>query len=207
MKFKYCDIYLNRGNLFPLPAFNLYQRLNYVLNLNKSYEELFQNFRNSYKQLLKKNEQVRCKILKDIDIEEMINLTKEQLNPLFNIPERNYLGFKQLYEILKKENRATNYGVYSPNGELVASGIFFFSQGRAYYVLAGNHPDGRTLGASHQVINSFIKDNAGQELILDFEGSNVNSIAFFFKSFGAREEKYPGLLYNRLPFWLRWVKN
>ena len=37
-KFKYWDIYFNPGNFFKLHDFNLYERKNYVLNLNNSYE-------------------------------------------------------------------------------------------------------------------------------------------------------------------------
>jgi hypothetical protein len=78
--------------------------------------------------------------------------------------------------------------------------------GRAYYILVGNHPNGKTLGASHALINSFIEKHAGRDLLLDFEGSNVHNIAFYFKSFGASEEKYAGLRVNRLPPLLKWIK-
>ena len=36
-KFKYWDIYLNPGNVFTLPLLNLYERMNFVLNLNNNY--------------------------------------------------------------------------------------------------------------------------------------------------------------------------
>ena len=36
-------------------------------------------------------------------------------------------------------------------------------------------------------------------LVLDFEGSDIKNLAFFYSSFGAREEKYPGIFINRLP--------
>jgi hypothetical protein len=36
-------------------------------------------------------------------------------------------------------------------------------------------------------------------MVLDFEGSNIASLAFFYKNFGAQLEKYPGIKMNKLP--------
>ena len=91
-------------------------------------------------------------------------------------------------------------------GNLEASCVFLFSHKRAYYILVGNHPNGRTLGASHALIDAFIKDHAGQDLSLDFEGSDIRNLAFFYSSFGAQEEKYAAIKLNRLPWWMKWLK-
>jgi hypothetical protein len=70
----------------------------------------------------------------------------------------------------------------------------------------GNNPDGKTIGASHAVIDAIIKDHAGKNLLLDFEGSDIPSLAFFYSSFGSVEEKYAAIRLNRLPFYLKWMK-
>jgi hypothetical protein len=48
------------------------------------------------------------------------------------------------------------------------------------------------------MIDAFIQDYADKNLILDFEGSNIPSLAFFYKSFGSELEKYPGIRKNKL---------
>lgn len=206
-KFKLWDMYLNYGNFFPVPGFDLYQRVSHVLYLNTSYDDLYGGFRLSYKTLLKRFDSLGFTIKKNIAIEDVLQLTKIKLVPVANVKDQDYTNFSRLYKKLLEKNQAVNYGAYSPQGDLLASGVFLFSRKRAYYIVAGNHPDGRTIGASHQVINTFIKEHAGRDLLLDFEGSDVHNIAFFFKSFGAKEELYPGLFYNRLPPLLRWLKN
>jgi hypothetical protein len=70
----------------------------------------------------------------------------------------------------------------------------------------GNHPDGRTAGASHFLIDAFIKDHAGTDMLLDFEGSDIRNLAFFYSSFGAKEENYGAIKLNRLPFYMKWLK-
>jgi hypothetical protein len=89
---------------------------------------------------------------------------------------------------------------------VLASAVFFYSHQRAYYILPGNHPDGRKAGASHLLIDAFIKDHAGSDLVLDFEGSDVPGLQFFYASFGAVEEPYTAIRHNRLPLFLRWMK-
>ena len=206
-RFKLWDMYFNYGNFFPVPGHELYQRISHVLDLHAPYETLYENFRTSYKTLLKRFDRIGCTIKKNIEIEEVLQLTRIKLVPVANVKEDDYDHFSKLYKTLAAAGKGINYGVYSPQGELLASGVFLFSHNRAYYIVAGNHADGRTVGASHQVINTFIREHAGSNLLLDFEGSDVHNIAFFFKSFGATEEKYPGIFYNRLPPLLRWLKN
>lgn len=65
---------------------------------------------------------------------------------------------------------------------------------------------GRNSGASHLVINPFIQQRVDKDMNLDFEGSNIPAIAFFFKGFGAHREEYPGVKYNALPPVLRKLK-
>jgi hypothetical protein len=89
---------------------------------------------------------------------------------------------------------------------LIASAVFFFSHKRAYYILVGNHPDAKNAGASHALIDAIIKDHAGKNLILDFEGSDIPGLALFYKSFGAVEEKYAAIKLNKLPFYIKWLK-
>ena len=69
--------------------------------------------------------------------------------------------------------------------------------------MVGNHPDGKTIGASHALIDAFIKDHADQNLILDFEGSDIRNLAFFYEGFGATNEIYPALKINKLPWYIK----
>jgi len=204
-RFKYWDIYLNAANNFTTEKYDLYKRTNYILPLNKPYATLLNKFRNSYRQLIKKSTANNLQVKQDINVEEIIKLAKNKFEKIARIKKSDWQNFEQLYNVLLKNKRATNFGVYLKD-ELLASGIFLFSDKRAYYVLAGNKTKERHLGASHLVINAFIQQHAERNLTLDFEGSNIPEIAFFFKGFGAYAEQYPGIKYNALPPLLRSFK-
>jgi hypothetical protein len=205
-KFKYWDIYLNHGNYYQLTGYQLYERMNYVLNLEAPYETLFEGFRENIRRNIKKSAQLKCVAKKGIDIGEVLVLAKAQSAGYANISNDDYDRFGRLYHGLHALQQATTYGIYAPGGELVASCVLFFSHKRLYYILVGNHPNGKTIGASHALINEFIRDYAGSDLTLDFEGSDIRNLAFFYSSFGAVPEKYVGLKLNRLPSYIRWLK-
>ncbi len=205
-KFKYWDIYLNHGNRFALADFDLYERMNYVLALNNAYEAIYAGFRENVKRNVKKAAQLNCVIKKDISVDEVIALAIEQSKNYAPFKADDYHHFKKLYKQLHARGLAITYGVFASSQQLVASCVLLFSHKRVYYILVGNHPNGKTIGASHALINEFIKDYAGKELMLDFEGSDIRNLAFFYSSFGATEEKYAGIKLNRLPKILKLFK-
>lgn len=205
-KFKLIEIDLNKENLVSSSSGFSVTRNNYVLNLNKPYEELLHNYRDTIKRNCRKAQQLNCHYSDAVDIDKVIQLSKEQMGKISNLSAEDYHRFKKLFfQLLQKEN-AMACGVYTETDSLVASCVYFFSHNRAYYILVGNHPNGKTIGASHYLIDRFIFAHAGKNLLLDFEGSDNRNLAFFYSSFGATVESYPALRINRLPWWVNLAK-
>jgi hypothetical protein len=206
-KFRYADIYLNHNNIFAATGFDFYFRSNYVLNLNKPYSDLYKSYRENTQRNIKKATQLGCIPIKNFDVEKVIELAVMQMKKDAGEYHENINRFRNLYKVLSEKMQAITYGMVSEKSALLASAVFFYSNHRAYYILVGNHPNGKTIGASHALIDAFIKDHADRKLILDFEGSDIRNLAFFYSSFGAVEEKYTALKINRLPFYLKWLKS
>jgi hypothetical protein len=204
-KFKFWDFPLNHKNLFALEDFPLYQRSNFILDLQKPYSQLYAAYRENIRRNIKKAVNYGCYPVKDIDIKLVVELARQQ-SEQSNTSEEDLSRFEKLFHFLKAEKMAITYGVCTARNDLIASCAFTFSHHRAYYILVGNHPNGRTLGASHQLIDVFIKDHANQKLLLDFEGSDLRNLAFFYNSFGAVHENYASICLNRLPWWIKWMK-
>ncbi|HYF31276.1 MAG TPA: GNAT family N-acetyltransferase [Chitinophagaceae bacterium] len=205
-KFKLIEINLSAGNVFSIPSGFDQLQSNYTLSLKPAYQELYSNYKENIKRNIKKAQQLGCTITTGIPVHDVILLAKQQLQSLVKIAGHDFQQFEKLYEHLHRQQRANTYGVFSAAGELIASCVFFFSHNRAYYILVGNHPNGKTAGASHYLIDRFIADHAGHDMILDFEGSDIQSLAFFYSSFGAKWEAYPAIRINRLPWYVRLFK-
>jgi hypothetical protein len=205
-KYRLIEISLNTGNNFPASFKHYYPRSNYFLDLNKPYDVLAKDYRDNNKRNIAKTWQLGCRVSKEVPVDEVLRLNYEQLKHVSGTKPEDYPRFKKLFEFLKPRNQAEVYGILDKQGKLLASAVYFFSQNRAYYILVGNHPDGKTIGASHALIDAFIKDHAGQNLVLDFEGSDIRNLAFFYSGFGAKEEIYPALRINNLPWYVKLLK-
>ena len=205
-KFRLIEISLNAGNIFSYPTGFSILRNNYILNLNKPYEEISRSYRENHKRNIAKANKPGFTLSKDILIDDIIRLNKEQLKHIEGVKAEDYINFRKLFLLLQEKQQAMVYGIGDPSNRLLASAVFFFSHKRAYYILVGNHPDGKTIGASHSLIDAFIKDHSNKDLLLDFEGSDIRNLAFFYSGFGAVTEIYPALSINKLPWYVRIFK-
>jgi len=200
---KLIDTCLNAGNIFShSPEFTRLHS-NFILPLQLPYEELYSGYRDNIKRNIKRAQKLNNRYVTDAKVEEVLGLARLQPNRTSHFTEADYTNFTRLYYFLHQQQKAIACGVYTPDNELVASCVYFFSHNRAYYILVGNHPNGRTQGASHFLIDRFIHEYAGSGLLLDFEGGDFRNLAFFYSSFGAQLEVNPALYVNRLPWWMK----
>lgn len=205
-RFKLIEISLNHGNMFEQEGSISFPAVNYVLPLNRTYDELCKGFRGNHQRNIQKSIQAGNVVRKGVPVDEIINLNKQQMKKISSVTDDDYDRFKTLYEALATRNQVMTYAVMNPQNKLLSSCVFFFSDKRAYYILVGNHPDSRSTGASHALLDTFIRDHAGNDLVLDFEGSDIETLALFYAGFGATRETYPVIRWNRLPWWLKWLK-
>ena len=204
-KFRLMEISLNPGNLFKDGPLDTILRTNYILNLNQPYDSLYLGYRENIRRNVKKAQQLQLRYENEIPLDSVLVLSKQQMQKVSRVKTIDYQNFAKLFQVLRSRQKAISCGVYLSD-RLVSSAVYFFSHGRAYYILVGNHPDGKTVGASHFLIDRFIADHAGTSLTLDFEGSDIQNLAFFYGSFGATVETYPFIKSNNLPWWVRLVK-
>lgn len=206
-KFKLIEIDLNAGNNVEFPVGISIMRNNYVLDLSRSYTEIEKGYRENIRRNVKKAKQFECACITNVDIDQVITLSEGQMANVGSPLKEDYDRFRSLFAFLKKKEMASTYGVLTKDQQMLASSVYFYSHGRAYYILVGNHPNGKAMGTSHYLIDRFIFNNAGKNLLLDFEGSDLRNLAFFYSSFGAVHETYPALRINRLPWWVKLFKS
>ncbi|HEY0432422.1 MAG TPA: hypothetical protein VGC95_01040 [Chitinophagaceae bacterium] len=204
VSFRFADIALNHAN-FSQTSAGMRTRNNFVLQLNQSYENLQAGYSENHRRNLAKSAQSRLH-LTDVSLDVAISLNASTMKDRAPLPAGAYGRLKKLVNLAQEKNSVKIFGVRDENSAVLAAAVFLFDGRRAYYILAGNDPGGRNTGASHALVDGFIQQHAGQDLALDFEGSDVESIARFYKGFGAESEPYPALYYNRLPWPIRWMK-
>jgi hypothetical protein len=180
-------------------------RKNHLLPLKDAYEELEVSFRPACRRIIRQCESRGYTVLYDMPAADIIRLaTAGGKMKGTRADDRNRL--LALYDELSAGNMAFTRGIRDPSDRLLAAAIFFRCHRRIYYMVAWNNETGRKTGASHFLMADLIREYAGSGLILDFEGSDIPGIAFFFENFGAVPEDYFFIRHNRLPWWLRYFK-
>ena len=185
-KFKKITIQFNSGN--NLNLVNSEKRVNYILALDKPYEEILKGFNNNRKRDLKKALKNELSV-NNISLNLLLNTLKKYYLFL-NYSRKDYLNLCKLVTITLKKDKGFFLGVYSQNKELVGGSFFLKNESRITYLFSLNSPKGKMIGAHTFLINYMIQIFSNSKLSFDFEGSMVEGIAVFFKSFGSKKENY-----------------
>ena len=165
-------------------------KTNYILPLNKPYKELLEN----YKSVRRRNNSGL--INEEFDLfeiassKEIIKLFVLQKQNSIDLIKSDYDRLEQLISYLTSINSIDIIIVKNKKGELLGGAFFLKDSKRITYLFSSVSNEGRDKNVMTFIINSEIEKYANSNLILDFEGSMIPGIAFFFKSFGSLEEMY-----------------
>jgi hypothetical protein len=207
-RFRYWDIQLNSENAILGEFYELKARTTFHLPLDSSYEELSSGYsKDARKSIRKAGNTSGWSMQSKEDLEPLIIDYREAYGGKVNkIDEENYLRFKIAVEEAKNRGMAEVLEVLDENGSRMAGGVFLKSKGYYHYVFGAPTKEGRERNSTHLLIDMFIKKHAGEKMILDFEGSEIPSVAYFYKKFNPVAAEYYQLRRNNLPFFLKWIK-
>ena len=205
-KFKYIDIMLNFQNKASASNYTVNERKAQFIQLGSPYDELKKKYDNNLKRNLSKAEKAGVTIQAGVSPEKVTEYFKEgRGKELGNFSSKDYLVLTNiLREAIMKEMGFT-LGAFL-NEELLAAAGFLSDDKRIIFVKGGSSGKGKELGAMHMIMNDVIKRYQDKNLLLDFGGSVVPSVARFYKSFGAEDYLYLHVKRNLLPFYLSWLK-
>lgn len=196
-KFRFGGLNLNVRNLVGEEGpFTVEDKSNYVLPLTGNYEEHYRSFNNNARRNIGKSMEYSDELERKLPVQELVRLKRE--NDVIKRSEEDYRWMMQLFETIQEHGAGKIYALRSGK-EIYAAAFFAFSHTRAIYLLSASSPEGKARRGMFRIVDAFIRDHAGTGLILDFEGSNIPSVARFFGGFGAHAEIYQGVRFNRLP--------
>jgi hypothetical protein len=194
-KFKKITIQFNADN--DVSFLKTIKRYNYILPLNKSYNEIYEGYRKDRKDRVKQANRKEL-VVRNCLFSEVIKISKENYSFL-KIANLNYKRLKILTEFIQKNDNGFLLGVYNKNEEIVGGAVFLKDEKRISYLFSVASNEGKKLQATSFLIDAMIKKYASSNYVFDFEGSMISGIASFFRSFGAEIEQY--YLYQK-PFQL-----
>lgn len=202
LQFRLVEIMLNHENR--LKATTLHH--NFILPIHQSYKEISKNFTSDFLKNLKRSQKFNLQYLATDEVRLAMEIFKDLYASRLGARPEDYLHFTRLVQVLLAQQKAFVRKVLSSTGELLAIGIFLIEGNRIYNMASSTLPNGRMMEANHFLFDQLIQEFCQQDLLLDFEGSDMPGIARFYQKFGAVDAPYGQWKLNRLPAILRWWK-
>jgi hypothetical protein len=207
-RFSFIHFHLNSMNKIGNGSYQQVPRMNHELDLISSYDILFREYNQNTRRNIRKALDHDITIRRKVEPDELIALfTGNYGQNEKALKFRHYEMLRTLMNYCLKNTFSITMGAYLPDDTLCAGVFLLRDQDRFIYHFAASNQRARENGAMFLLIDRFIKEHSGQQLILDFEGSNDPNVARFYKGFGARESLFTEVVINRLPPGIRWGFN
>ncbi|MFN3446808.1 MAG: hypothetical protein ACK44D_13810 [Bacteroidia bacterium] len=207
-EYKYINICLNEKNDTGAKLnFELKKRSNYLLYLHQSYEQLFKGFSEHNRRYINKSKKNNLTI-SDTTYEHVVQFyIKNKGTDTDKVSLDDYERLKNLLGEAKQRGFVICKQVKDETGNCIACAVFYVHQKRIIYQIGTSNNVGRDLRAMYFLFDRLIHEYSEQNnLVLDFEGSDIDGVGRFFSGFGALMVPYHRLIANRLPWPINLLK-
>jgi len=206
--YRFSEIYLNYGN--PYPSLRTHENL--VLPLHDTYPVLQSRYKKDLQRNLRLAHAAGLTYTTNLDLDTAINAYRSQYadrHPA--IRNADYNRFHKLCRSLRTAGTSDTPATLIlraavKDTQLCATALLIRDASRLYLLQSTTPPAGRKLEANHYLIDQLVREFAGTGLTLDFEGSDLPGIAYFYANFGALSQPYFFHRHNRLPWPWRLLK-
>ncbi|MFH2096424.1 MAG: hypothetical protein ABIJ16_12010 [Bacteroidota bacterium] len=206
-EFRLQNINLNKFNTVKGNDHTLNYFKTHELDLIEPYDKAIKEYSENTRRNIKKAITQKITIGKGINPNQFVDFIKEHTGPkVKNLDDYGYMKIRKIVSVCIRKRISEIYTAYSHNNTLCATAFFPTAGQKSIYLFAASSPEGMENRAMFLLIDRYIHDHSEQNLTLDFEGSNIESLARFYKGFGAIECLYPNVRKNNLPWYIKLFK-
>lgn len=177
----------------------------YYLDLNKSADELVNQFSKNHKRNIQIANKNRLSISKSSNIAEIIQLFIDNKGHISSFKTNDYNTLHQL--IVYMGCNAEVWSVYDETNTLCAGGFFITAFNKVHFLFSGSNKIAIEKRAMFYLFSEYIKINSDKNLILDFGGSNDENLARFYKGFGSTMNFYDTIRIGKNLKVINWLRN
>lgn len=158
------------------------QRHNFSLNLSKPYEELAQRYSENTKRNIHKAVK-SGKHCRQITIDKALDM-------FFSADtKRMYVPYEKQIRTLVTRCQSEAFAVCDDERPCAVA-IFLKTQNRLYYLFPASTDEGKRFSAMFLLIDTVIRNYAGTQFTLDFEGSEIEGVRRFYEGFDSVATPY-----------------
>lgn len=205
--FRFAEVCLNFANpAVTLPGINFSSRNNYLLDLKLSYDIISSAYSKNAAQELRRLKKFNLKYVISGHTDEAIEMYMQLYGKGMSYSKSDYDNFKTLCKNLAAKNQVLLRQIRNDEDELFALVLLLKDGHRLYNIISCILPEGKKYSANYFLYDELVKEFSGQPLLLDFEGSDVEGIKYFYEKFTQVNQPYLFMKYNRLPWPLKVFK-
>ncbi len=173
------------------------QQNNFVLDITNNYSHVYHNYSAHFTKSLRRLKKHPFQYSQEENIELVMALYDNLYSTKANISQHQIATFIKLCKLLQVNNEIVIRKVLF-NHEMVAVVLLLKYQHTFYNIISCCTKEGRRLEANYFLYDSLIKEFCGQNLKLDFEGSDLEGVASFYKKMGPTNEPNTFVHHNNL---------
>lgn len=188
-------------------GFSIGVEYTYIINLNKSLDEIWHNLHHTKRNEILKVQQKGVRITPSGDFEQTFKIVEKTFSRQGT--KLNYKTAALNYNRVATEaGRGKSFHAIDKNGNTIAVVYLVWDNKRSYSLLGGHDSESSYRGAKALAIWESIKFSKGIGLQqFDFEGSMIPQIELFIRKFGGKQTPYFTLAwckpYLKIPIWIR----
>ena len=122
------------------------------------------------------------------------------------LSEENYATMRQLMYVMLHKHRGYIWTIYDEHNTIIAGAFFVEIFGRIVFLFSATNDIGKKQHAMTYLLDELFISRAGDQVIFDFEGSNIKGLSEFYRGFGSEETTYYNLVINKLPGPFKFLK-
>ncbi|MDT7833481.1 hypothetical protein RQM59_13930 [Flavobacteriaceae bacterium S356] len=198
--FKFVELRLNTDNgIEKINDQSVIRKMQWI-SIAEGYDDVFLRYRKDRKKdLVKANKFGLREVWQDTS-ENLVTLFKNNIGKRDqNIEEKDYQNLSSLIEKCIRQKVGEVLSIYDENECLVASAFFLLYNKTATILVSSTDLRNRKNGANTFLIDRAISKYQETYTSFNFGGSSIQTVADYFKSFGANESNYSFLKQNKLP--------
>lgn len=201
--YKYID--LNIGQKIEHDSLKVTERFNYVMDLSKSYDSIYNNFTPECRRKVDSAGKKQIRLAEDIKPDEIIDLfLLSKTSPLKGIKPYDYQKLKNLMDFCLVNKKGKILGMRDGRKRLIYGLFFIQVPGSLTIIFDAHTTQSREKRIGYFLINELIKKHSSSKTILDFAGTITPETLPFVESFGTKKVPYYRIYRKRLflPGWM-----
>jgi len=176
------ELYLNETNIYD----DAHPQPNYVLGLNKQYNQLIKSFSKNTLRNIEKALKTGMKLT---------TLSIESFMQFYNVAKNTHqmndlIVLKNLINSGMSVGEIVLVGVVDRTEAVLAALCYTLYKNRITFLLPVVNEAGKKALAMFYLVDELIRQNVNSDILLDFEGSREAGVARFYESFGATNRPY-----------------